>query len=843
MTAWLITAAAAAFWAGMLGWELLRGGVGDVSGWWLFGAGALGLGVAIGLAPARRHDPSPSPLAAGPAGEPGGPSPPIAEPLGPARSPAAAVAALLLAAFVLMGAGWWERYQERVAGSTLLARGSASATLWGSLASDPVAGSRGWSARMACARIGPYSATGPGDPAGHGVRAVRETVWVSGEGALPDARRGDRVAVTGTVEPPWSEEFADSLRRRGIAVVVSADALYRLGPPGDPLGRAAASTRRTLVGRIQSLFPPREAGLLMGLVLGDTSRLDPADEEHFRATGLGHLLAVSGQNVAMVLAPVLGLAMLMRVGAGTRFAIGLGTVVFFVLLTGVEPSVLRAGTMAGFALAGVLLGRPGSSLPLLGVSVLILLLLDPSLAWSVGFQLSVAATAGLVTMAGPLSERLRFMPRPLAMALGASMAAQIAVTPLLLSQFRVVPLVTLVANLLALPAVAPGLLIGLAAAGASLVAAPLGSLLAGVSGPFVRYLEVVADRLASLPVPSLTSGGGPAILGVGLAAAIGFAVWLRSGRRLPRRAVLMGCVLLPLFVWAGAIRAGPPGHLFVRFFDVGQGDGALVTAPDGATVLIDAGPEEQDVAIRLAALGVKRLDAVVATHAHADHEVGLPAVLARFPVGVLLEPGCEDHSPGHSALHRAVRDEGIAVRHPRAGEVITVGGLRLDVLAPDRCHVGTNSDPNNDSIVLRISWGDDVVLFTGCVEVESQEVLLRDPGDLAAEVLRVPHHGGGTSLPELFDAVHPAVAVISVGEDNFYGHPAPEVVERLESVGAVVLRTDRSGEVTLSYEDSGLLVRTAAGEAFLVEPGLPGVAAQAREPSAHTATPLESAAA
>src|SRR5262249_36929307 len=153
----------------------------------------------------------------------------------------------------------------------------------------------------------------------------------------------------------------------------------------------------------------------------------------------------------------------------------------------------------------------------------------------------------------------------------------------------------------------------------------------------LRYLEFVADRLARAPMPWIT-GGGIASLALGLAGAIAIAWWLRSGRRLPRKALLFGLALLPLLVWSTALSSGPPSWLTVRFFDVGQGDSALLTSPGGVSMLVDGGPDPAQVATELVALGVRRLDLVIASHPHADHVVGIPAVLARIPVGLLVEP-------------------------------------------------------------------------------------------------------------------------------------------------------------------------------------------------------------
>jgi competence protein ComEC len=391
------------------------------------------------------------------------------------------------------------------------------------------------------------------------------------------------------------------------------------------------------------------------------------------------------------------------------------------------------------------------------------------------------------------------------------------VSPLLLTYFHQVPLVTLLANLLAFPAVSPALLLGLAAAALATVLPPVAEALARLAGVFVGYLQALADRLASAPLPSITSGGGLAPVVVGFALVAGLIWWFRGRQVLPRGAAIALGVVVPLFVWSAAIRAGAPAGLEVRFLDVGQGDAALVRAPDGETVLIDGGPDPEQVATDLAALGVKRLDLVVATHPHLDHFTGLPAVLARFPTDLLLDTGChppERRSLPYRAFLTAVRQEGVPERHPRRGEVFFVGALRFDVLSPDRCWDETNSDPNNDSLVLRLTFGDRTVLFANEPEAEAQQVMLEDRVPLTADVLNVPHHGAGTSIDPFFEAVHERVAVVSVGP-NTYGHPVPHTLEVLRSTGARVFRTDRAGDVTITFEPPGMVVRTGTGSSVV----------------------------
>jgi competence protein ComEC len=353
------------------------------------------------------------------------------------------------------------------------------------------------------------------------------------------------------------------------------------------------------------------------------------------------------------------------------------------------------------------------------------------------------------------------------------------------------------------------MLLGLLAAA---LAAPL-PLLGGGVGVLarvpVRYLEGLAHRLARSSLPAVTSPGGRVVeLAVGIGLVLGSAWWLRSGARLPRRVVVTALVALPVFLWAGGIRAGPPASLTATFFYVGWGDGALVRSPGGATVLIDGGADLELVARKLSSLGIRRLDVLVATHPHQDHVAGLAAVLVRFPVGLVLDPGCRGDAPAYADFLRAVGRAGVPTRHPRPGAVFVAGDLRMEVLGPSHCFHGTRSDPNNDSLVLRVLAPGASILFSGDLEEPAQREILatEEASGLAAAVFKVPHHGGDTSLEAFFQAIHARVAVVSVGP-NRYGHPVPEVLARLARDGMQVFRTDLDGDVTVTFRGDDVLVR------------------------------------
>jgi competence protein ComEC len=501
----------------------------------------------------------------------------------------------------------------------------------------------------------------------------------------------------------------------------------------------------------------------------------------------------------MFLVPVLAVVVFLGGGVVTRFVVGLIAVVFFALLTRWEPSVLRASVMAALALLGVLTGRPRSTAAVLGAAALLLLIADPELARSLGFQLSVSATAGIVALASPLAVRLGWLPKPLALALAATLGAQVGVTPILLLAFGIVPGVTPLANMLAFPAVPLALAAGLFSSAAALVWEPLGAAVGKVAVLPLAYLAGLADHLARAPVPSLSGSGLFAAL---MAAVFGLVVaWrLRKGRQ--RLGTVVAFLALLALMWAAAARAGPPGSLTVTFLDVGQGDAAVVRTPEGATLLIDAGPDENLVATRLAGMGVRRIDLAVATHAHADHVEGFPAVFSRYAIGVLLEPGCEHESPSYHRLLQAVRDEEIRFHHARGGDRYAVGRLLVEILGPEEC---SHTGPNDDSVVLRLRYGEATILFPGDAERPAQQDLLEDADPIVADVLKVAHHGGDTSLEEFVQQVDAEFAVVSVGP-NDYGHPVPEVLATLEKTGARVLRTDLMGDVTIEFASGRLLV-------------------------------------
>ena len=508
--------------------------------------------------------------------------------------------------------------------------------------------------------------------------------------------------------------------------------------------------------------------------------------------------------------------------------------------------------------------QPGSSRPA-SRSYALVLAATATLAWNPrawedpGWQLSFAAVAGILALGLPLGAALRkgakelgggAIAGALADGVAVTVAATLATAPLVAHHFGSVPLAGLPANLLALPAVAPAMWLGMlkAALGQlAAVSAPAGPQHAGelghplhvaagvaasalgvVANVPVGYLSTLGERFAdmpggklALPLRSPTAvGAAYAALAAGVLLGRDRAVkaaidvpWLASRWRAlprPRRVAVQGATLAVFAAAAAALLAppGPPGQLTVRFLDVGQGDATLIQHPDGTAILFDGGPPEAGVTRLLRKAGVTRLALVVATHPSRDHHGGLTAVLRRFPVDALLDGGDGTPDPTFRALERLADRLGIPRVPALAPQTLTLGGgdVRIRVLSPPPRPPGpAPEDPNPRGVVAIVSSdGFDLMLSA---DAESVALLPLDLPDVDA--MKVPHHGSSDpGLPEVLAHLRPELAGIEVGLHNTYGHPAPETLKALRDSRVATYRTDRDGTIKLTIEEDGMHVDT-----------------------------------
>jgi competence protein ComEC len=613
----------------------------------------------------------------------------------------------------------------------------------------------------------------------------------------------ERVRFTGRLAPAVDDDVAAMATPRGPP--------DRVASPG-PGWRAAEAVRASVRGAVEHR-PASQAALVPALVDGDDEGMPRELVEDFRTTGLTHLTAVSGTNLTLVVGFLLVVARYSGVRGRWLGVVGAAGIVGFVLLARTEPSVLRAAAMGTVALLG--LGRGGwhRGVRGLGAAVVGLLLIDPWLAGTAGFALSVLATAGILLVAPSWRDAMaRWLPRWLAEAVAVPAAAQLACTPLVAAISGQVSLVAVAANLLVAPVVGPATVLGLLGGLVGLVSDSLGRLFGTLAGWCVGWMVTVAEHGADLPGAALgwetTAWSLALLVAVTSAVVVGGPVVLRH-----RTSGAAVCLLLLVAPLVGPPTPGwPPAGWVFAACDVGQGDALVLRAGPGSAVVVDAGPDPRAVDGCLRRLDVDRVPLVVLTHFHADHVDGVSGVLRRRTVGEVDVTRLADPPEGVAVVHSATTAAGLAAVVAPYGETRTVGDVSLQVLWPTPDSPtrgpGDGSTANDASVVLLAEVAGVRLLLTGDIEPDGQAALARTLPGLRVDVLKVPHHGSRHQDYGWLDSLGARFAVVSVGADNDYGHPSTEVIEALSASGTGVLRTDRDGDVVIAVRDGRLVAVT-----------------------------------
>ncbi|MGH3351843.1 MAG: ComEC/Rec2 family competence protein [Nocardioides sp.] len=623
------------------------------------------------------------------------------------------------------------------------------------------------------------------------VYRLRTPVVVLGDEAWADVPLGATVSTTGRLGKSDSHEESALLIAGEPRVVAGPGIWWRV-----------SDTLRAAIREAVAHRPPDQAALVPALVDGDDTGLSDDLADDFRTTGLTHLLAVSGTNLTLVVGFMLIVARWAGVRGRGLYAIGVLGILGFVVLARTEPSVVRAAAMGAVGLLAMTHNGRQRALRGLGAAVIGLLLIDPGLATSVGFTLSVLATAGILLFGPPWRDALRrWMPQWCAEAIAVPAAAQLACTPVVAAISGQVSLVAVLANLLVEPAVAPATVLGLLGGLLGLVWDPLGMVAGTIATWCVAWIIVVARVGAGLPTAQVGWATGPLalLMLVVVCAAIAF-----LAPRVLRHPVTgaAGCLLLLAVALVRLPSPGwpPPGWVLVMC-DVGQGDALAVRTGPGSAMVVDAGPDPALVDDCLDRLGVEQVQLAVITHFHADHVNGAEGLFTGRQVAELWTSRLQDPSAGVRVLGEAAGAAGVVPVPAPYGATTTLGEARIQVLWPtgdsDTRGPGDGSTANDASVVLLVESHGLRLLLTGDIEPEGQDRLAEDLAGLDIDVLKVPHHGSRYQDLDWLRALSAQVALTSVGADNDYGHPARATVRGLEEDGTKVYRTDRDGSIAI----------------------------------------------
>ncbi|GAA3322228.1 ComEC/Rec2 family competence protein [Paeniglutamicibacter sulfureus] len=633
--------------------------------------------------------------------------------------------------------------------------------------------------------------------------------------SYPESRAPDIPLAGGsTVEVLATVSNSEPGDRQRFWLNASADLL--------PLGKSTApgvfqGMRERFVGASDALPQPARA-LLPGMVFGDRSGADEELSEAMKVAGLSHLSAVSGANCAMVLGFVISVGRLLGLGRLPTLGLGLAALLGFVFLVGYEPSVLRAAVMGTIAAVGLHASRGRNAMAALTLAVVVLLAIDPWLAGEPAFQLSVLATAGIVIIGRPMAARLnRWVPSIVSDGTAIALASQIACLPVLVALSPAFSLYSVPANLLVSPFISLITVAGTLAVVVLMVFPLAGMALVWLAGMPTMVVGLVGTWIAALPGALRPWPVG--VAGVLLAWGIVLGTLLALGHVHPAagswqsrmglaaQGVVTG-LLLGLLLPVTALVPAPAVDWMVVSCDVGQGDGLLINAGDAGAVVVDTGKTAEDIAACLKHMRVTRVAALFITHRHADHDGGIAGVGDRRPVDKIYYSAADDPAdPPHLTDSRGSL---VTASQLGSGATGAAGPVVWKVLGPIPDGVFTGE--NDASLVVRFEIEADglqrriSILATGDMEDEAMDQLI-DKGLIGhADILKVSHHGAENGGVRTAPTVRPALALISVGADNTYGHPSDEALQALEENHVAVFRTDLRGTIIVGWDGKSLRV-------------------------------------
>lgn len=634
---------------------------------------------------------------------------------------------------------------------------------------------------------------------------------------------GASVRLTGMLSLPRSArnpgefDYRKYLQLKGIEreVEVREDDVLEVGSlkARNVLSLVIYPLREWIGNNLDTLIGGEESKLMKGLVIGERSEMDPNIKAAFTNTGLMHLLAVSGFNVALVAGIMLACCSMFRIGATCGSVVTCAGLVCFGFLTGAQASVMRAVFMAIVALVGKRIDRYIELYNTVAVAVIALLLMDPRSLFDVGFQLSFIAVLGLsyfnpkllsFSEMFPPSVRDNFVVKYLLASLAVSVAASLGTLPLSALYFHKISLIGLIINIVAVPISGILLSLGFATVAAASVSTWIASMYASLATFLSRALLDLTLWSSHSPVASVKFVANEMTV-VGL---YGIFLFLSSAN-LP----FLRKIILLLLVWANVwvfTSMTHDSHLRVTFIDVGQGDAILLECPDGRVVLIDAGPSmgrtdsgERFIGPLLDRKGITRIDEVILSHPHNDHGGGIPFLLREFDVGrIVLSHGLRENGLTRE-VRRLADSLHVSLSPIHVGEVLDErGSVRLYILFPSRTIQEDGENVNNRSIVIKLVYGRTSMLLSGDAEEEAEASLVGFFGAfLDCDVLKLGHHGSITSSSKQFlHAVSPDRVVISVGRGNKFRHPSAEVIDRVRNMKAMIHRTDENGAVILNSD-------------------------------------------
>ncbi len=636
------------------------------------------------------------------------------------------------------------------------------------------------------------------------------------------AKKGDKVSIRGTLKPPKKPgnpgefDYPTYLAYNHIYYIFSVkdDSDIRIISRQHGIGDWIYSYRLQGEKLINNILPQKEAGILLGMLLGKKEAIDSKQYSDFQKTGIVHMFAVSGLHVGFLLLLSAWLTSLLSLSRRTKFYIGISLLLVYGTMVGWPISVIRATIMASLGLLAYYIGRENMLLNSLGIAGTIILIIDPLALFKISFQLSFMATWGLVYLFPLIREKLDYQSRVLDLVL-IPFCAQIAVLPLIAFHFNLFTPVSIVSNIIVTYLAGAVVIMGFLAFMLSGFLPFLASVFLYPAGFIIELILVVSNFLRDLPAGFLWVATPGLIMMVLYYSGLLVIACSLSGL-IKKRFIVPGILMMTVFIVYICLPAGiyNRGIMEAVFIDVGQGDCILLKTPEGKFLLVDGGGSySSDVGSRkvlpyLHHRGIRRIFMVINTHPDTDHLAGLEKVVEEMPVQFIGIPASLFQEERYQYLKQLACAKKVPLVPLESGQDLNIEkGIKIRVIHPPGGEFITE-DFNNQSIVLRGQYKDFSLLLMGDLENEGIHTLMENREIKPATLVKVPHHGSKGSLyPEFYDESSPDVAVICVGSNNF-GHPHTDVLDALADRDIRILRTDEQGAITVSSDGEKMCIET-----------------------------------
>lgn len=658
---------------------------------------------------------------------------------------------------------------------------------------------------------------------GSKIEKIKGNVRIS---TLPDKKGkiyslGDVIKIKGKLKMPKGKrnfggfDYRAYLFQKGITTTMFSREIKKIGTFRiNPLMKLAFISRNKIIDFISKNLPRKTSALLSGLVLGIKEDIPRGILSDFQDTGLMHLLAVSGLHVGIIYKMLQEL--FYYTGLSLKFSFFLQglLIVFYCILSGLTPSVVRATIMILIVILSNLTLRRYDSLNSLSLAAFIVLLKNPLNLFSISFQLSFCATLGIIIFYRFFENYLSKLPKFLRESTAAGISAQIIVCPFLAYYFNKVSIIGILTTPLVAPLASTALILGFIASIFSFCFLSLAKILVKVSGFLILIMEKIVGFFARIPfsyiiIPQID----PLLIFIYfIFLALSIKVILKKQNTKVKQILVFVMIFTLIIVLTFRDKS-----VEVTFIDVGQGDSIFIRTDNNKTILIDGGgipsgnSETFDIGrdiIKpfLYAKGVRSIDIMVLTHFDIDHVQGLLSLMDEMPVGMILY-GMPDGSNLYKQMVNIAKNRKIKVARIGREDKFYIGNVLFEVLHPSKENINYTS--NDSSVVIRMTYGQAAFLFTGDLEHLGEKEVLTSYNDIQADVLKLGHHGSRTSTSkEFLDAVNPKFAVISVGKDNNFNHPSLEILNLLKNKSIKVLRTDIQGGITFKIYDKGVKIQT-----------------------------------